>query len=462
MKNSEKYAIFSSLICVLTAYAYAHDGIMIWLTHVFLLAGSGFYLWMIFNKTYEKEKEPVFSTKALDLLTMLAISSLTLCLIGKTKSPSDYLWLCSSLSIFLTTKTRIEYLKFPNGKNQMLLGILSSNLGPGLIILYCLWLGMVNALNGQTTNQQIPYYLSLTFIAICLAAISKNQKYKLTMVTTMVMAILAATFHRFIGIEFWSMLPIINYKNFVAIIGLLAFSMLQTLEKSRTTLTLSTLTSICLLINPSLLGRVGILLLWAIVFWLKIPAFLETKGVNWASGRLAKKIHTLIPLLLAALTIITLTPKIEDISLLLGKNDNLNGRLDVWNTSMNWIKESPLLGNGPNFWYERGTIAVHNTGNQGHRPRGFNAILDTSVQSGIIASVLLCLAFLMSLKNTSLTYREKYLLCSGLFLSFLTETHSFMGIPPNLGEGILVTWLGFVWSATLVLPKPEEKTITTA
>lgn len=455
MNTLTKTVLAISLASTLVGYFSVETGLIVLITHTCFISAGLLCLKAIFDtKALKLEiKSKISKTdKTIDLLSLIGISCLTICLLGKTNSPYDYMYLCASLTWFLITKSKLEKLK---GKKQGIskypLGIskiLTNNVGPGLLILYCLWLGLANMLNQQTTNLQIPYYLSLGYIALILGWLFQNQKYAEAMVYTMIMTIIASTAQRFIGIEFWSMLPIVNYKNFVAIIGLLALSMLQTFEKNKTNSALSVLTSLCLLINPSILGILGVITLWVIVLWHKMSLDrYNTNKKTWLT------IHGIAPPLLAICALAILVPNAENISKLLNKNENLNGRLDVWKTSVTWITKEPIVGNGPNFWLEKGVIAVHNKGTQDHRPGGFNALIDTSVQAGIPAAVLLCLFFFLSLKTTSLNYRQRYILATSLVLSFLTETHSFIGISPNIGEGILVTWLGFVWGKTIDLPK---------
>jgi len=432
------------------------------------------------NKIDQKFLQGMTSCK--QWLGLLATSSLVLCLVGRMNSPTAYYWLCAFIGAYLVSSKN----------RKTLLDLISQNLGPTLLLFYCLWLTIANAVNAQSTNEQIPYYLSLIFLGVSLACMCHSDKTgKRTKILgySVAVAVILSTLQRLLFSNFYDFLPIINYKNYAAIAGLFALPMLESFEKNRTNKILVATLYISLLVNPSVLGQLGLVIWWMLKLWLLFPTWIQSKSQSqsqsqtesqyyscfpipnkmiekisaWGNGlcsKTRKKInifHKLMPLLGVATILALLLPYYDNLSNMLSKNDNLNGRMDVWQTALVWIKEKPLFGNGPCFWEERGSVAVHNKGNQGHRPEGFNGLLDPSVQSGIPAAILLLLGLVLSLKNTNCSKEEKYLLLMSLLLGCSTETHSLLGVRPSVGEAILVTWLAFVWSKTKIAnPQNQE------
>jgi hypothetical protein len=399
-----------------------------------------------------------FLYSLLSFLTYTVIASITICLLSKINSPRDFieLALLSIPTILLS------------GKSKETLCLLKSSPGPLLFTCYILWVGLANNLNQESTNLQIPYYLSLGIIAIFLAVFMETPKQKYFMVCTISLAVILTWTNKFIGLELLGLHWIISYKNYAAISGLLALSMLLAIPKSKSSLLLAYCLSFCLMIGPSTLhklgigtqrseeshyilggstlGQIGTILLWTLFLWLKLPAWTRKKKVpiNWKPKLLPY--FRILPIAIAMLMAGLMLSNIETISKMMSKNKNLNGRLDNWKTSISWIAHSPIIGNGPNFWIEKGKMTSQNTPYQGHISRSDNCLLDPSVQSGIPASILIITTLLLSLKCTNLRIQSKYYLLLGLLLSLISETHSIFGAPPQLGDGIICAWIAFIWS----------------
>jgi O-antigen ligase len=164
----------------------------------------------------------------------------------------------------------------------------------------------------------------------------------------------------------------------------------------------------------------------------------------------------------------------QEISETLGRKATFGGRTTIWEVTYDWIKISPVAGQGGSFWLNQGGSATSNHHHE-YVNRGYNGFLDSLVQSGLLAPMLLLAVLILLASETKLRWGEKFLLLLVALLSMLSETHSFAGNFLSQGattaRAILIFWVAYTISqnqallkknidpSVLNLPKPKNTEI---
>jgi len=383
-------------------------------------------------------------------LSLIGTSTLGACLIGGSKDLQNITFILLALGMYLVSCNQWK----------TLWGIIKENKGPVFVASYILWLGLANLANMQTSNAQIPYYLVISGISLALGTLIQNDNFKNVLLYSIITVVIASTLHRVLLEGILGPSIFIQYKNFAAVAAIYTLAMLLTEKYSKVNVVLAIITTITILVNPSTMGKITVLIIWAANLWFWLPSFIEKQNWKPTHKNYLIKMYKIIPiffLIISPIAILKYQEKIGSISQLLNKSDNFNGRIDIWVTSLEWSKQSPIFGNGPNFWSERGAAAITNLGNSGQKDRGYNGLLDPLVQGGIPAILLLLTAITFSLKDTQMRFKNKTIFLLSLSLPLLTETIGIFGERAISGCILISVWLGFVWSHTKNLPRTSKK-----
>jgi len=383
------------------------------------------------------------------IITIASLCFLALSLVGWVPSPYTLLWLLPPLYLYILV----------SHKSKGLLAIIDNNSGPIIFVVYCLWLTIASSMNQGVGNIQVLYYLWAGGLALGTAVLIQKKIYRNSLIYAVAICVCLTTWQRQIGSDWIDLKLAITYKNYVATTGLMVLCILLSLKSSIATNILRILVSLALLFNPSVLGQVGVAIILVTWSWMKLPKLLnklKQENGNSQSPQKPPTYYIILSAALAIMAVLTIFNNLSEISSLLEKNDNLNGRLEIWKTGLLWIKEAPLFGHGPRFWFENGGIAVSNLSSL-VPTRAYNGLIDTACQSGIPATLLVLFLIGASLINTRIKYDHRLILLLGVGLSITTETHSIFGVPPDMGEVMIAIWLAYAWSNTKFLPQASKR-----
>jgi hypothetical protein len=368
-------------------------------------------------------------------LEIASASLLTIAMIGWVDSTKTYLYLLAPCLLWVVSLRDLKKVS----------GILEGSIGPCLAACYCLWIAIATEATSSPSNPQVLYYLNIIALSIVLTMLIKKEETLKAMLWTMALIIAMTTWQRLLGNMWWDLPLVITYKNFVAVVGLLVLGMLMSCPKTPANTGMMVISTLALLFNPSVLGQTGAIILWAALGWSKIPN--KTKQSNSTPEQIKNnlKIYKYVTIAMLVGIVVASIWGYKEISHFLEKGDSLNGRIGIWKVALDWSGLSPIFGNGILFWFENGAMAVSNKINS-IPIRAYNGLLDPAVQSGWIATILLMMTLLGSIAYSRLTLSQKSLLLLSVGLSMLTETHSLTGVPIDMGEAALGTWLAFLWA----------------
>lgn len=439
--NTDKEILISDIICVLTAVLaiyieYLSRGLSIYFSTTMAAIYTGLSLYQERQPTRSKRLEHI-----LNLTRILLITNLTVTLVGHTHEDT-YKYLILPLSLVLLVKSN----------RQKVFSLCKSSLTILLIAGYCYWVGLSGILNNVQNTDQLEFYSIIGILSVLSATLlangSKEQTIK-ALAYTLAIAVILTTYQR--GIETTEDPPglIITYKNLSAFIGILAICILFCLKPKDLLSTINSiilgLTALAVILTPSAAGKLSLLVIVSFIILLYCYRHFQ----NHKYQKTIQKSLIYLTSLLFISSIILVPIYYKEISLLMGKKETLGGRTKIWESSFDWVKSSPVTGNGGAFWGNQGGSAA---GNHHHEyvNRGYNGFLDVLVQYGTTGLLLLIAILFLAVKETKLRWGEKTLLLLATILSLLTESHSLAGSFLIKGEttarAILIFWLAFCLS----------------
>jgi O-antigen ligase len=281
---------------------------------------------------------------------------------------------------------------------------------------------------------------------------------------TLALATIATTYQRGIELSIDPTLEpaglIMTYKNLAAFVGIIAISILLSLKPKNSLSIVNTLiislTAVSIYLTPSQAGKVSLLVIAIYIAWLYFFRLIK-KNKKLAHFAL---ITSIVSICIGAVVAINYH---KDISSALGKKETMGGRTTIWEVTYDWIKISPVIGNGGSFWINQGGSGASNHHHE-FVNRGYNGFLDTLVQSGLPGLLLLTIFMFSAVQETKLRWGTRILLLLCATLSLLSETHSFTGTFLIYGStstrAILIFWLAYCLSQyktnkELALAKPK-------
>jgi O-antigen ligase len=374
-----------------------------------------------------------------DICRLCLIASISTALIGHTES-------LKTIEILLLALMPLALIEHRRG-----LSLLRQSKTVSLYLLYCLWIVLTIWVTNTQSPHHIKFYLLIGGLSFILALlINRNDLCKKMMGYTLAIATIVTTCQR--GIEF-SIDPtlepeglVMTYKNLAAFVGILAISILLSLKPknslSMVSILIISLTAVSIYLTPSQAGKVSLLVIAIYIAWLFFFRLIKKNK---------KLAHFALWTSITAICIgsVMAVSYHKELSSALGKKETIGGRTTIWEVTYDWIKISPVLGNGGSFWLNQGGSSASNHHHE-YANRGYNGFLDTLVQSGLPGLLLLVIFMISAVKETKLRNGIKILLLLSATLSLLSETHSFTGTFLIFGgattRAILIFWLAYCLS----------------
>lgn len=401
-------------------------------------------------KTYSPKNWLNYAT---NICRLCLIASISITLTGHTES-------LRVLEILLLALVPVALIEYKTGLN-----LLKGSKTISIYLLYCLWIVLTIWVTNTQSPHHIKFYLIIGGQSFILALlINKNDLCKKIMGYTLAMATIATTYQRGIELSIDPTLEpeglIMTYKNLAAFVGIIAISILLSLKPKNSLSIVNTLiislTAVSIYLTPSQAGKVSLLVIAIYIAWLYFFRLIK-KNKKLAHFAL---ITSIVSICIGAVVAINYH---KDISSALGKKETMGGRTTIWEVTYDWIKISPVIGNGGSFWINQGGSGASNHHHE-FVNRGYNGFLDTLVQSGLPGLLLLTIFMLSAVQETKLRWGTRILLLLCATLSLLSETHSFTGTFLIYGStstrAILIFWLAYCLSQyktnkELALAKPK-------